>query len=78
MNDDKLQFEGEGNPLIKFQTAEIITSLRKGHLYAKTLNYYRALEEETGNDKIGDKFEGKLYLNEGNMKKMGKSCMMKK
>ena len=21
MNDDKLQFEGEGNPLIKFQTA---------------------------------------------------------
>ena len=37
MNDDKLQFEGEGNPLIKFQTAEIITSLRKGHLYAKTL-----------------------------------------
>lgn len=68
MNDDKLQFEGEGNPLIKFQTSEIITSLRKGHLYAKTLNYYRALEEETGNDKIGDKFEGKLYLNEGNMK----------
>ena len=57
----------KGFPLIKFQSAERIESLRQGHLYAKTLGYYRKLEEETGDADIGDKFEAMLHVNSGQL-----------
>lgn len=55
----------KGFPLIKFQSAARIESLRQGHLYAKTLGYYRKLEEETGDADIGDKFEAMLHVKSG-------------
>lgn len=54
-----------GTPLIKFQSAERIVSLQQGHLYAKTLKYYREREQETGDADIGDEFEAMLHINEG-------------
>jgi len=57
----------KGFPLIKFQSAERIESLRQGHLYAKTLGYYRKLEEETGDADIGDKFEAMLHVKSGQL-----------
>lgn len=65
MEHNPISFEVKGTPLIKFQSAERIDSLRKGHLYAKTLKYYRELEKETGNDEIGDEFEAMFHVNEG-------------
>ena len=54
-----------GIPLIKFQSAERISSLQQGHLYAKTLKYDRNREQETGDRDIGDDFEAMLHINEG-------------
>ena len=54
-----------GIPLIKFQSIERISSLQRGHLYAKTLKYYRDLEQETGDADIGDEFEAMLHVNDG-------------
>lgn len=65
MEHEKITFEVKGTPLIKFQSAERIKSLREGHLYAKTLQYYRDLEKETGDDAIGDEFEAMWHINEG-------------
>lgn len=65
MEHEKISLEVKGTPLIKFQSAERIESLRKGHLYAKTLKYYRDLEKETGDDEIGDEFEAMFHVNEG-------------
>ena len=53
-----------GPPLIKFQSRERIESLQKGYLYANTFEYYRKLEEETGDSEIGDKFEAMIHVNE--------------
>lgn len=64
MEHEKITFEVKGIPLIKFQSAERIKSLREGHLYAKTLRYYRDLEKETGDDEIGDEFEAMWHINE--------------
>ena len=58
----------KGTPLIKFQSAERIAQLQKGCLYAKTLKYYRELEEETGNKEIGDGFEAMVHVNEAIIK----------
>lgn len=65
MEHEKITFEVKGIPLIKFQSAERIKSFREGHLYAKTLRYYRDLEKETGDDEIGDEFEAMWHINEG-------------
>ena len=59
----QISFDVKGTPLIKFQSAERINSLQRGHLYAKTLKYYRELEKETGDDEIGDEFEAMLHIN---------------
>lgn len=61
------RIEAKGTPLIKFQSADRIRSLQQGHLYAKTLQYYRDLEEETGDADIGDEFEAMLHVNEGHV-----------
>ena len=65
MEHEKISLEIKGTPLIKFQSADRIESLRKGHLYAKTLKYYREFEKETGDDEIGDEFEAMLHVNKG-------------
>lgn len=65
MEHERITLEVKGTPLIKFQSAKRIESLRQGHLYAKTLKYYRELEKDTGNDEIGDEFEAMLHVNEG-------------
>ena len=57
--------EVKGIPLIKFQSQERIEALQQGHLYAKTLKYYRDLEQETCDADIGDEFEAMLHVNEG-------------
>jgi len=59
------KIEVKGTPLIKFQNADRILSLQRGKLYAKTLKYYRDLEQETGDADIGDEFEAMLHVNEG-------------
>jgi hypothetical protein len=57
--------EIQGQPLIKFQSKDRILSLQKGHLYAKTLGYYRQLEQETGDADVGDEFEAMIHVNDG-------------
>lgn len=54
-----------GTPLLKFQSAERIASLQRGHLYANTLKYYREREQATGDADIGDEFEAMLHVNNG-------------
>lgn len=49
-----------GSPLIKFQSADRIESLRSGKIYAKNLGYYRNLERTSGDADIGDQNEGIL------------------
>lgn len=49
-----------GSPLIKFQSADRIESLRSGKLYAKNLGYYGNLEKTSGDADIGDQNEGML------------------
>ena len=49
-----------GSPLIKFQSADRIESLRSGKIYAKNLGYYRNLERTSGDADIGDQNEGML------------------
>ena len=44
----KSYFQIKGMPLIKFQDKDKIKSLQSGKIYAKTLEYYRKREEETG------------------------------
>lgn len=64
MSDSKITIQITGTPLIKFQSAERIQQLRKSHIYAKTLGYYRKLEETTGDKEIGDGFEAMVHVNE--------------
>lgn len=54
-----------GDPLIKFQDEWKIDALQKGVVYMKTLEYYRRKEAETGDDTVGDLFEGMLHVNDG-------------
>lgn len=68
MEDKKIQFQIKGTPLIKFQSEERLLSFRSGHLYAKRMSYYRQLEENTGDDTVGDSFEGMLHVNEGSIR----------
>lgn len=64
MNDKKVSIQVKGTPLIKFQSEDRIKCFREGHLYAKTLGYYRKLEEETGDEEIGDGYEAMIHVNE--------------
>lgn len=61
---EKFHFQVKGMPLIKFQDEDKIKSLRSGKLYAKTLEYYRKREEETGDCEVGDKYEAMIHINE--------------
>lgn len=54
-----------GNPLIKFQDKEKIEYFRNGTIYMKSLEYYRKKEVETGNDTVGDLFEGMIHVCDG-------------
>ena len=67
MDNGKITLQVKGTPLIKFQSAERIESLRKGKIYAKTLRYYREREQETGDDAVGDMYEAMLHVNEGSV-----------
>ncbi len=68
MDESTISIQIKGIPLIKFQSAERIKQLQKGSLYAKTLGYYRKLEEETGDKEIGDGFEAMVHVNEAIIK----------
>ena len=68
MGGRRIQFQIKGTPLIKFQSEERLLSFRAGHLYAKRMSYYRRLEEETGDNTVGDCFEGMLHVNEGEVR----------
>lgn len=54
-----------GDPIIKFQDEWKIDALQKGIVYMKPLEYYRQREAETGDDTVGDLFEGMLHVNDG-------------
>lgn len=60
----KSYFQIKGMPLIKFQDKDKIKSLQSGKIYAKTLEYYRKREEETGDCEVGDKYEGMVHIND--------------
>lgn len=68
MDKQTISIQIKGTPLIKFQSADRIQQLQKGYLYAKTLQYYRELEEKTGNKEIGDGFEAMVHVNEAIIK----------
>lgn len=57
-------YTSKGAPLIKFQCSEKIRKLKEGHLYAKTLSYYRNLEQGE-DDTVKDEFDGLLFTPEG-------------
>lgn len=61
----KILLQVKGTPLIKFQSSDKIESLRKGKIYANTLGYYRKLEEDTGDEEVGDNYEAMIHVNEG-------------
>lgn len=65
VSESTISFQINGVPLIKFQSEDRIQQLRNGKLYAKTLGYYRKLEEITGDKEIGDAFEAMVHINEG-------------
>lgn len=54
-----------GGPLIKFQDKEKIESFRDGTIYMKSLEYYRKREADTGDDTVGDLFEGMVHVCDG-------------
>lgn len=60
-------FQVKGLPLIKFQDEDKIKSLQSGKLYAKTLEYYRKREEETGDCKVGDRYEAMIHINDASI-----------
>lgn len=64
MENNKIHVEVKGAPLIKFQSLDKIEKLQKGLVYAKTLEYYRQREIDTGDTEVGDSFEGKIHVNE--------------
>lgn len=58
----EIRLTSRGIPLIKFQSADRIEALRCGKIYAKNLEYYRALERTTGDADVGDQNEGMLPI----------------
>lgn len=62
--EEKTIYQLNDLPLIKFQKAEIIEKLQHGQFYVKTLDYYRKLEQETGDADIGDAFEAMLPVDD--------------
>ena len=52
-----------GFPLFKFQTADIIEKIQKGSFYMNSLKVYRDRYQTSGDEEIGDPFEGKIYVN---------------
>lgn len=54
----------KGFPLIKFQTKDIIEKTVGGSFYMNSLRYYRELYEKTGDEFIGDPYEGKIFISE--------------
>lgn len=63
MNEKKIVIRG--TPLLKFQSKDRIECFRKGTVYMKSLEYYRKREAETGDDTVGDLFEGMVHVNDG-------------
>lgn len=57
----------KGFPLIKFQSYDRIQKLQQGLLYMKNLDYYRELEKTSGDNMVGDLFEGMLHVNEAKL-----------
>ena len=65
---EQKNFTITGFPLIKIQSKYRIESLQHGHLYAKTLEYYRELERSTGDAAVGDLFDGMFHVNTGELR----------
>ena len=49
-------------PLIKTQSKERIEYLYAGKLFCNNLSYFRELENESNDRKVGDRYEGMLHL----------------
>lgn len=62
---ENISIQINGVPLIKFQSSERIAKLRKGLIYANTLEYYRKLEERTNDSTVGDRNEAMIHVNKG-------------
>lgn len=55
----------KGEPLIKFQSSDRINDLQNGHIYMKSLEWFRKHEKENGDVVVGDSFEAMFHMNEG-------------
>ncbi len=58
------EIEIKGIPLIKTQNKDKIDFLQKGTLYCNKLSFYRDLENEYGDQIVGDSFEAMLPIRE--------------
>lgn len=53
--------------LIKFQNYNRLADLQQGNIYMKKLQYFIDLEKETQDENKGDKYEGKMIINDVNI-----------
>ena len=65
---DRITVQIKGIPLIKFQTEERIDSFQRGKIYANELSFFRRLEENSGDSRVGDQYEAMLHVHEGYMR----------
>lgn len=61
----EIEYQGliKGFPLLKFQKKEIIDKIIQGSFYMNSLKVYREWFQNSGDEEIGDPFEGELYVN---------------
>lgn len=61
----KFETTVNGIPLIKFQNRETIQKIRKGSFYMNSLKIYRKMYRNSGDNIIGDPYEGKIIIHDG-------------
>lgn len=64
MPTQKIIAQAKGPVYIKIKSSDVIKSIRSGNLWFTSLKYYRDLYENSEDDTIGDKYEGKLIVND--------------
>lgn len=57
--------------LIKFQNLDRLLDMQQGNIYMKNLQYFIDLEKEDQDENRGDKYEGKMIINDANVTAFG-------
>ena len=52
----------KGSVFVKFQKSCIIEKTQQGSIYMNSLQQFRKLYKDSGDETIGDPYEGKLYI----------------